>query len=381
MATMEASIEIAELRTAADTRAFVRFPWSVQATDPAWVPPLVMDRKDFLNRKKHPFFDHGDATLLLARRRGKVVGRILVSDDPRYNETHGTNLGCFGMFEAVDEQEVANALLDAATVWLRSKGRDSMLGPIDYSTNYQCGLLVEGFDSPPRIMMNHNPRYYPVLLERWGLQKVKDLWTWWITREQEPPQRWRRISVLAQKRYGYTIRPLNMKDFDAEVQRIKRIYNDAWEDNWGFVKMTEHEFDHLAKDLKLVMKPGLFLIAEVDGEAIGFSMSLPDINEALVHLPNGRLTTLGLPIGLGKLLYHQRKIQTVRLLTLGVLSKYRRRGVTEAMILRTYDEGKKLGYTGCEMGWTLEDNHLINAPIEAIGSKRHKTYRLYERAI
>lgn len=376
------AIDVVEVHSSADRNAFVRFPWKVQGKDPAWVPPLVMDRKDFLNQKKHPFFEHGSAQLLLARQGGEIVGRILVSDDPRYNETHGSNLGCFGMFECIDDQQVASALLDAAARWARAKGRDQILGPIDYSTNYQCGLLIDGFETPPRIMMNHNPRYYAGLLEGWGLEKAKDLWSWWVTDEIDPPERWRRVSKLAQKRYGYTIRHVNMKDYDNEVARIKQIYNNAWEDNWGFVKMTDKEFDHLAKDMKLLVVPELLMIAESeDGRAIGFSMSLPDINEALKHLSNGRLTTFGLPIGLGKLIYHQKRIKTIRLLTLGVLSAYRRRGITEAMILKTWDDGTAMGYNSAEMGWTLEDNTLINKPIAALGSERYKTYRLYQRAI
>ena len=374
------AVDVVEVSTGAHRNAFVRFPWKVQADDPAWVPPLLMDRKDFINRKKQPFFDHGDAALFLARRGGEVVGRVLASDDPRYNETHGSNVGCFGMFECIDDQSVADALMERAAAWIKAKGRDEIMGPIDYSTNYQCGLLVDGFDTPPRVMMNHNPPYYAGLLEGWGLEKAKDLWSWWVTKAQQPPERWRKMAERAKKRSGFTIRSADMKNFDAEVESLKTIYNDAWEDNWGFVKMTDAEFTHLAKDMKLLLDPEILLIAEIKGKAVGFSMALPDINEALKHI-DGKLTTFGLPIGLGRLLYHQKRIKTIRLITLGVLSAYRRRGITESLILHTYDVGQKRGYDSCEMGWTLEDNKLINAPIEALGSKRYKTYRLYRRSL
>jgi GNAT superfamily N-acetyltransferase len=380
-ATAYGTVEVRPVSSKAEKMAFIRMPWKVQASDPHWVAPLVMDRKDFLDRKKHPFFLHGDAELFLAWRGGEVVGRVLASDDPRYNEVHGTNRGCVGMFECVEDQAVANALFDAAAAWCKAKGRDTLHGPIDYSSNYAIGLLVDGFDTPPRVMMAHNPPYYASLWEGAGFQKIKDLYAWWLTAEQEPPERWRKLAERMAKRGKVTIRHADMKHFDQEVQHLMKIYNDAWEENWGFVKMTEAEFLHLAKDLKLLIVPELVLLAEVEGKVVGFSMALPDINEALAHLPDGKLTTFGLPVGLGKLLYYQKKIRTIRLVTLGVLPGYRRRGITEQLILRTYDVGKAMGYTGCEMSWTLEDNDLINKPIAALGSKRYKTYRVYARPI
>ncbi len=380
-ATAHGTVEVRPVSTKAERMAFIRMPWKVQGSDPNWVPPLIMDRKDFLDRTKHPFFEHGDAELFLAWRGGEVVGRILASDDPHYNEVHGTRQGCAGMFECIDDQGVANALFDAAAAWCKAKGHDTLVGPIDYSSNYAMGLLIDGFDTPPRVMMTHNPPYYPALWEGAGFEKIKDLYAWWLTADQEPPERWRKLAERMAKRGKVTIRHANMKRFDEEVQHLMKVYNDAWEENWGFVRMTEAEFLHLAKDLKLLVVPELVLLAEVEGKVVGFSMALPDINEALAHLPNGKLTTFGLPIGLGKLLYYQKRIRTIRLVTLGVLPGYRRRGITEQLILRTYDVGKAMGYTGCEMSWTLEDNDLINKPIAALGSKLYKTYRIYARPI
>jgi len=374
-------LQVRSVASSADRKAFLRLPWKVMGDDPVWVPPLMMDRKDFIDRKKHPFFLHGDAELFVAWRGDEAVGRIMASDDPRYNEAHGTNQGCLGMFECIDDVEVAKALVETGEAWCKAKGRDALLGPVDYSSNYGWGFLVDGFDTPPRILMPHNPPYYEKLFEAAGFSKVKDLYAYWLTSAQEPPDRWRRIAERMAKRGGVTIRTVDLKQFDREVESLMHIYNEAWEDNWGFVKMTEAEFEHLAKDMKMLIVPELTLMAEVKGKVVGFSLALPDINEALKHLPNGKLTTFGLPIGLGKLLYWQKKIRSIRLITLGLLPGFRRRGITEQLILRTYDVGKARGYTGCEMGWTLDDNDLINRPIEALGSERYKTYRLFEKAI
>jgi len=381
VATASNNISVRRVQSKQERADFIRFPWKVMKNDPCWVPPLVMDRQDFLDRKKHPFYLHGDAELLLATRGSEVVGRILVSEDPRYNEVHKSKVCCFGMFDAIDDPQVAKELFDAAEAWGKARGLTEMLGPIDYSSNYELGLLIDGFDTPPRVMMKHNPRYYQGLFEASGFTKAKDLYAYWITSDKDPPQRWRDLAERMAKRGGVTIRPAEMKNFASEVGHIKRIYNEAWEDNWGFVKMTDAEFDHLAKDLKMLLRPELALIAEVKGEPVGFSLALPDLNEALAHLPNGKLTTLGLPIGLGKLLYWMKKIHTLRLVILGVLPGYRRRGITELLILQTYDVGRSLGFNACEMGWTLEDNDLINKPIEALGSERYKSYRLYQRPI
>ena len=375
-------VRITEVRSAADRSVFVRIPYKLYENDPVWVPPLLVDRKDFINPKKHPFYLHGAATQFIAWQGREPVGRILVSDDPNFNATHDTNVGAFGMFESVDDEAVAHALLGAAAEWLRARGRTGLLGPIDYSTNYEIGLLVEGFDTPPRVMMNHNPPYYARLFESWGLTKAKDVYAWWITDQLEVPERWRRVTDRMAQRSGVVLRPLVMKRFETEIQKIKVIYNSAWEKNWGAVKFTDAEFEHLAKDLKMLADPDLAIVAEVDGKAVGFSLALPDLNEALkIADIDGRLFPFGLPIGLVKLLRAMKKVKTIRLVILGVLEGYRRRGITEALIMRTIDVGLKKGFNACEMSWTLEDNDLINRPIEALGSERYKTYRVYEKAI
>ncbi len=373
--------EVRKVSTRRELDQFVKLPWQIYAGDPHWVPPLLIEVKEFLDRTRHPFYLHGDAAEFLALRGQAAVGRILVSDDPNFNKTHGTNLGCFGMFESVDEPSVAQALLDAAASWLRARGRTAILGPIDYSLNYPCGLLVEGFDTPPRVMMNHHPPYYGPLLESCGLAKTKDLYSWWFADPYDMVSRWRRREEWLSRRGRVTVRPFRRRDFAADVERAREVYCSAYEDNWGFVRLTDAEFRYLAHQLARIAVPELVLLAEADGKPVGFSITLPDINEAIRPL-DGRLTTLGLPIGFVRLLLRRPKIKTARMLVLVVLEGYRRRGVSELLILRTLDYGKNvLGFTAAELGWTLEDNDLINRTIETVGGRRYKTYRIYQKDI
>ncbi|HEX3869150.1 MAG TPA: hypothetical protein VHV77_01810 [Pirellulales bacterium] len=363
-----------------DRDAFVRVPWTIYADDPLWAPPLVVERKEFINPRKHPFYLHGAATQLLAIRDGQCVGRVLVSDDPHYNETHATNTGCFGMFESSPEPAVAHALLDAAADWLRLRGRTHIMGPIDYSTNYNCGLLVDGFDTPPRVMMNHNPPYYVGLLESWGLLKAKDLFAWWVSVGPELLARWSKFADRLRRRGGVTIRPFRLEELKTDILRCRDVYNESWERNWGFVRMTDAEFFFLARDLRNWVPPDFVQIAEVDGQLAGMSMLLPDFNEAMRPL-NGRVFRWGMPLGLLQFRRNIRKLTTCRLAALGVLSQFRCRGLVELMIFNAVEVALRYGIVGAECGWTLEDNDTINHFIRECGGKRYKTYRIYERAI
>ena len=255
------------------------------------------------------------------------------------------------------------------------------MGPIDYSTNYICGLLVEGFHTPPRILDNHNPPYYAGLLESWGLAKVKDLYCWWFLDPKDMGAMWRERAERILKRGKIVIREFNVRDFDAEVQRCNTVYNGAMERNWGFVSLTEAEFRFMAKRLKELAEPKMVLLAEVDGYPVGFSITLPDMNEAILPL-NGRLFPYGLPINLVRFLWRKGRVKSARMIVLDVLEKYRRRGIAEMLILKTLDFGKNVAkYTGAELGWTLEDNYLVNQTIEAVGAKKYKVYRIYEKQI
>ena len=376
-----APLEVREVRNRHDLNQFLKMPWRVYAEDPHWVPPLLMDVKDFLNRRKHPFYQHGDATQYLAIRGGETLGRILVSDDPLYNQQRGESVGCFGLFECVDDRQVAHALLDAAADWLQARGRTTIRGPIDYSINYPSGLLIEGFDTPPRIMMNHHRPYYAGLLESWGLQKGLDLYAWWFVDSIDLVSKWRKRAERLARRGGVTIRSFRTDDFAADVARCQSVYNAAMRDQWGFVKFTEAEFQFLAKRLSQLALSDQVLLAEVQGRTVGFSITLPDINEAIRPL-NGRLTRFGLPLGLLKFLRRKRHIKTARMVVLDVLEEYRRRGIAELLILRTLDYGKNvIGYTGAELSWTQEANRSVNRTVEAVGARQYKTYRIYEKEL
>jgi ribosomal protein S18 acetylase RimI-like enzyme len=373
-------VEITQVGSKRERDAFIKFPWRIYQGDPAWVPPLLLERKEFLDQTKHPFFDHGTAALFLARSGGEIVGRIMASDDPNYNAFHQSNVGSFGLFECVNDPAVAAALFEAGANWLRVRGRDEIMGPIDYSTNYVCGLLVEGFDFPPTLLTTHNPPYYPALIEGLGFNKVIDFYAWWFSEPARAATRLRRLAASLKKRDPATIRQGNLKNFRAEAGRLREIYNDAWKENWGFVPFTEKEFEFMAKELKQLVVPEFTLIAEVGDEPVGFILCVPDINVAFRKI-NGRLTTYGLPIGLAKLLYHKSQIRTARLIALGVKPKYRRGGIAEMLVLRIIEDAMiKRGFTG-ELSMTLENNHLINRFLAAIGAKKYKTYRIYRKQI
>lgn len=374
-----AKVVVTPVQSAADSEAFIRFPYSLYRGDRNWVPPLIMERKDFLNPKKNPWFEFGQVELLLARRGGEVVGRIAGVRDPRYNEFHGTKLGFFGMFECQNDLPAARALFEAAAAWNRSQGFAQMVGPVNFSTNYECGVLVEGFDAPPVLMMAYNPRYYPALYQDCGFEKAKDLWAFELSSSVPPPEKVARVAEKIRQREGIVVRPLNMKDFQGEVRRIKEIYNSAWEKNWGFVPVTDREFDHLAKEMRPLVIPELVMIAEVQGEAVAFVMTVPDANVAL-KAANGRLTHFGFPTGLIRLLLASRRIKRLRLITLGIKEGFRKRGLDAILYLDTLKTARRLGFTGGEISWTLEDNDLVNRAIESMGGRKYKSYRLYQRA-
>lgn len=373
-----ADLTVRPVESSRDLDLFVRLPAELHAGDPTFVPPLLMERKDFLDPRKNPFFDHAPHRLFLAWQRGRVVGRIAAAEDQDYNRFHGTDYGFFGMYESVDDDEVARALFAAAKGWIRARGLKQLMGPMNLSTNHDFGLLIEGFEHPPAIMVPHNPRYYRRHFEElFGLRKAKDLWGWWLDPATDPDPKIVRIAEKVRTKEGLVVRPVNLSDFANEVRRIKEVYNSAWEKNWGFVPFTDAEFDHVARDMKAFVKPELLLIAEVRGEPVAFVMTVPDLNQALARV-GGRLTTFGLPIGLAKLLWWSRKIDNLRLITLGVKEQYRKRGIDAVLYLDSLVAARKLGFKSCDISWILEDNVLINRSIQMMGAKRYKTFRVYE---
>jgi GNAT superfamily N-acetyltransferase len=334
-----------------------------------------------LSRTKNPFFEHAEAEYFIAERGSEVVGRIAAISNRLHNETHGDRVGFFGFFESVDQQEVADALFAAASDCCWARGHDVLRGPASFSVNDECGLLVQGFETPPALMMPHNPSYYIGLLERAGFAKAKDLWVYQGGSEERyvpVPERLARATELIRQRQGIMLRPLNMRDFEGEVERIKELYNTAWERNWGFVPMTEHEIDHLAEQFKPVVIPELVPMAEKDGKLIGFGIALPDLNVVFRTNRSGRL----FPV-IFRLLWalKMKRIRRARILLLGVVPAYQGKGVDAMLYHWIWTKSAERGIYWGEAGWILEDNPAMNAGLEKMTFRVYKIYRLYDRRL
>ncbi len=371
------SLEVRPVETRGERRAFVRFPWQIYAGRyPAWVPPLLVEERKRID-PKNPFFEHSAVRLFLAQRDGQPVGRIAAIENRQHNRFHEDRVGFFGLFESVNDRGVAEALLDAAAEWVRGRNLDHLRGPTNFSTNEDCGLLIDNFEDPPYVMMPYNPPYYEELLTGWGLTKVKDLLAYQGRREAFEHGRFKGLERLIQRSgVDICVRSVDMKRFDQEVALVLDLYNAAWERNWGFVPMTDAEVTHTAKQLKPVIDPDLALIGEIDGEPAGFALALPDVNQAIRHA-NGRL----FPLGLLKLLWHMRRINGIRVITLGLKPEYRRTGLASLFYLEIFKRGSEKGHTVAECSWVLEDNKVMWGAMEKLGFWRYKTYRLYERQL
>jgi GNAT superfamily N-acetyltransferase len=354
-------------------KEFIRFPYSVYRGDTNWVPPLEIAMKELLDREKHPFYLNAQAEFYLARQDGRVVGRIGAVIDKAHDRFHEENAGFFGFFECVDDPAVAEALLGRARQWCFDRGAKFLRGPVNPSLNYECGMLVDGFEASPMVMMPYNPRYYPALMEKAGLQKIKDLHAYISHADRIDMKKIGRVADRVLATNGVKVRPINMKDFQADVERVWEVYGKAWVRNWGFVPMSREEFFAMGKEMKQILKPELVLIGEVGDRVVGFALALPDVNVALKPA-NGRL----LPTGLLKILYYQRLIKSVRVLALGVVEEFRPSGLAAAFYATLVRNARTLGYGDCEMSWILENNTLMNRSLEVMGAKRYKTYRIYE---
>ncbi|MFN8175546.1 MAG: hypothetical protein U0T02_10810 [Solirubrobacteraceae bacterium] len=372
-------LEIRPVDGPRDLTAFIKLPWRLYRNEPNWVPPLISDRRRFLDRERNPFFRHGEAEYFLAERDGRLVGRISAQVDRNLNEFQDNRWGMFGFFECEDDQEAATGLLEAAERWLRERGRDRMVGPMSFTTNDECGVLVEGFEMLPTILTDWTHRYYPALLEGAGLRKAMDtlMWNLWVDeRERVHPAIWQMAHDVKAK-HGITVRPMRKRDLEAEVGRFLEVYNAAWERNWGFVPLTEEEVRHYAKDLKPILDENWAMIAETaDGEVVGAALTLPDYNQVLRHL-NGRL----LPIGWAKALWYRRKIDRVRVFALGVKKAYQHTGVAARMYEMHFDSAARTPQKGGEMGWILETNEAMNRAMEGMGGTVQRRYRIYERVL
>ncbi len=370
------NMAVRRVTTAADMKRFIKLPWKIYRNDPAWVPPLVGEVKKLLSPAKNPFWNHAEAAYFLAEESGQSLGRIAAIVNHRHNESHNEKAGFFGFFESVNNLQVSGKLYRAAEDWLVHKGMKLVRGPTNPSSNDDWGFLLEGYNEPPTVMMPYNPAYYHELAEAAGLKKVKDLYSFFIDNTVQIAEKARRVAEIAKRKSGVTVRPLNLKDLHNEIERIKQVYNSAWELNWGFVPMTDEEMDHLAADLRKIVVPDICLIAEVDGKPAGISIAIPNINEVLCKL-NGRL----FPFGWLKFLLNFGKIKRVRVIIMGVIKEYRKRGIDAVFYVETFDRGKALGYTEGEMGWILEDNDIMNRSIEMFGGRLYRRYRLYEKLL
>lgn len=358
-----------------DLRRFIEYPYRKYRGDPLWVPPLLISEWEKFDPKRNPFFHHARVDLYLAYRDGKPVGRIGAIDDDNHNRTHGDNLLFFGFFEAEDEA-VSSELLATVEGRARQLGRDLVRGPANPSMNDGSGFQIDAFDTVPYLMMPQNPAEYPQFVEAAGYRKAMDLYAWHFDVEQGPSERLSRLAGRIRSRERLEVRPVDMKRLQREAGILKTVYNEAWERNWGFVKYTDAEFDHLVDELKLILDPELALFLEIDGDIAAIAIAVPDVNQVLLGL-RGRL----LPFGILKLLNRNRLIDRARLPILGVMPEYRNRGLELVLIDEIAKRGAKRGLRKGECSWVLETNSAMNRGIEASGGQLYKTYRLYQKTM
>ncbi|GAA3953125.1 hypothetical protein GO495_22030 [Chitinophaga oryziterrae] len=362
-----------------ELQLFIDFPHELYRYDDNYVPELFIAQRDMLSWKKHPFHEHSVVQLFLAYRHDTVVGRIAAINNNNHNTFNNAQDGFFGFYDCINDQEVSDALLKTAASWLKGHGLKTIIGPVNFSTNETCGLLIEGFDSAPVIMMTYNRPYYIDLLENAGLREKVTLLAWKITVNALDDKPYRLMPMLKERlaKRDITIRKVNMKKYKEEVKKIHEVYNSAWNENLGFVPMTEKEFDYLANDMKLIMDPDFCLVAEQNGKAIGFALCIPDMNQVFIKIKRGRL----LPSGIFKLLFNRKKVKAVRVIALGVLEPYRKMGIEACFYGELIQRSWQKGIVFAEASWILEHNDLMNKALMHINADPYKRYRIYEKSL
>jgi GNAT superfamily N-acetyltransferase len=370
------SVRVRPVRTKREEMVFIKFQWKIYRGNPYWVPPLLMDRKKLIDRKRNPFYKHATMELFLAERGGEVVGRIGAIVNDNHIREHNEQIGFFGFFECINDQAVANALFDSANGWLKSKGVVAVRGPASPSVNDEYGLLIDGFDKSPAILMTYNPSYYQKLVEGYGFTKAKDLYAYYIHKDKVFNEKFTRISQVVERREGLVIRPLNMKDFTNELKIVKDLYNRGWVRNWGEVPMTDEEFESVAKDLKPIVDPHIVIFAESKGKPVGFGVTLPDLNIVLKKNKRGYLIP-----ALIRLLLFKKQINFARIVILGVLPEYANSGIGAALFYETGRRCVERGLFHGEASWVVEDNVMMNRGAELMQGERWKTYRVYQLAL
>ena len=354
---------------------FIKFPFELYKNDNYWVAPLISEQVNFFNPNKNPFFEHSEAQLFIAVDNRKTVGRISAHTNISHNQFHNDQKGFFGFFECLDKQEIANQLFTEADKWLKSKKCNIISGPFNFSTNDECGLLIEGFDSSPFVMMPHNHHYYEQLITNYGFQKAMDLYAW-LLESNEMPKFLSMIGNKLEKNSQFLVRSLNKKNLKKDIETVFEIYQKAWEKNWGFIPMTKKEFDHLVKTLLPIVDPELVFIAECDGKPAGFSVALPDYNFILKKI-KGKLN----PLSLVKILYYKNKITSARVITMGVIHEFQGKGIDSLFYYYTWKKGLEKGINRGEFSWVLETNTMMNKIAKHLGARIHKTYRIFEKDI
>jgi len=367
--------DIARVATARQVRQFVDLPYSLYANHPHWVPPLRRDERRRLSPRHNAFLQHAEIDLWVASSGGRTIGRIGAIEDRLHNATHREAVTWFGFLEA-DTADTALALLGAVEQRGGERGSACVRGPVNPSLNESAGLLVEGFDEDPYVLMPYNPPSYPQFVEAAGYRKVKDLLAWDLNVGVPLGERITRLAARVATRHAVRVRPLDPGRFERDLAIVQQIYREAWEDNWGFVPPTDAEIRQIATDLRPVLDPELVLFAEISGRSVGCVVAIPDLNPVLKRM-NGRL----LPFGFLHFLRRRAIVHRARVLLLGVVQDARRIGLYPLLIAEVHRRGIARGYKGAELSWTLEDNEAINAGIEAAGGRRYKTYRLYEKSL
>ncbi len=360
----------------AEMNAFIKFPWQIYKKDPYWVAPLIADTKKFLDPQKGTFFQFGEAQYFMVYDGQKPLGRISSHVNHQYEKYHDQHTGFFGFFECENNAQAAHMLLDAAAGWLRQKGKTRILGPMSFSIYDASGVLYEGFDSSPVLMLAYNPAYYNDLLTGAGMRKTIDWYAFMVDKNVALKPGYLKVRDRILRQEGLQIIPLNMKDFPQRVQQVGRIFADAWMENWGHVPFHEKQIEELAEELKHVVVPELTYFAFYKGECIGFSLSAKDMNPAL-QKANGRL----FPFGLLKILWHSRRIHRLRTIAMGVLKEHRHRGIDIAFYINTIEQGVKMGYTESECSVIVETNDRMIGALQDLQARRYKTYRFYEKAL
>jgi hypothetical protein len=373
-------VEIHLVNTKKELLAFIKLPFKLYKGDPNWVPPLIMEQKNFFNPQKNPYFEHSEVQLFLAEKDGEIVGRISAQTNTMHNKTHNDKIGFFGFFECIDDQELANLLFDTAAKWLLEKGMNTMRGPASLSVNDECGLLVDAFDDPPMLLMTYNPEYYIKLINNFGFAKVMDLFAYHVPVKQ-PPERLARLARKIENRGKFTVRALsskNKKKLRYDIETIYRIYETAWENNWGYVPCSPREFDQIVDKLMPIIRPEFIYIAEIDGKAVGLSVTLPDYNFVLQKM-RGKM----FPFGWLIYLLNVNKIPRLRVVIMGVLEEYKGRGIDVVFYCKSFETAAnhKNPYKDAEFSWILESNTMMNKVAKSLTGDIYKTYRLYDKKI